>query len=80
MTVMETVTISEKKVCFPALLKYPLSYNETLTVNHFYFSIKSCFLAALNFQSEAKSLFLKGRRARIQTRAKCSVVAFAIQT
>lgn len=41
MTVMETVTISEKKVCFPALLKYPLSYNETLTVNHFYFSIKA---------------------------------------
>lgn len=41
MIVMETVPISEKKVYLPALQKYPLSYNETLTVNHFYFSIKS---------------------------------------
>lgn len=55
-------------------------YFVNIKLMHFYFSIKSCLLAALNFQSEAESLFLKGRRARIQTRAKCSVVAFAIQT
>lgn len=48
MIVMETVPISEKNGCFPALffffpalLKHPLPYNETLIGKHFYFFIKA---------------------------------------
>jgi len=55
-------------------------YFVNIKLMHFYFSIKSCLLATLNFQSEAQSLFLKGRKARIRAKAKSPVVAFEIQT
>ena len=41
MTVRETVPIERKKGCFPAFLRHPLTDNENLIVNHFYFFIKA---------------------------------------
>lgn len=41
MAVRETVPIEKKKGCFPAFLRHPLTDNENLIVNHFYFFIKA---------------------------------------